>query len=492
MNISVIVQRLQQSELFLRFFKSTSWALFGTMVAKGSLMLTWFLIGRILEKEQYGEFGIIRSNIDSFAVFGSFGISLIGNSLVSKLRDTQKVEAGNLIGLSYLLASFFGFITFLFVLCCAGFIARSFLNDPGLENNLRLSSIIIFFYALNGCQIGILSGLEAFKSISIINIICSAISIPVLLIFAYFWGVSGTIIGFMFEIFLIAVLSYLFIRKALLQWEITVTYKNTIKNHFAIIRDLCIPAVLSGLMVAPIRFCASAIFYSEEGGKSDIGIFTILVTIQTLVLFVGNTLNAPFLTFLSSVEAENSIHFKKINILSSWLIGIFCVLPFIFFPELLLLLLGKDYQGTEFTLSLLLIMSATVIMMYKQGLARVLVVKNMMWFSFGSNLLWGASLLIVTLFMKSYGTIGLSASYLIAYTVVTIFMIPVYIHKKLIPQSTLTSANALKLWGLFIGITVLLLFNISLPVKIILFVLTNLGVFYFAYNIMKGKAPAHA
>ena len=105
--------------------------------------------------------------------------------------------------------------------------------------------------------------------------------------------------------------------------------------------------------------------------------------------------------------------------------------------------------------------------MYKQGLARILAVYNMQWLSLVSNIVWGGCLIISFVFFKSYGAFGLCLSYLIAYIMSTIVILPIYYKRKLIPRDTVFSRYALYIWSIVFFVIYLNVYEMNAIGKII-------------------------
>ena len=72
-------------------------------------------------------------------------------------------------------------------------------------------------------------------------------------------------------------------------------------------------------------------------------------------------------------------------------------------------------------------MLVSCILSYKEGVARKLIAKNLMWWGFMSNIVWGVLFLGSILIFKNLGALGLAVSYIISYSVNTIIFVPFYI-----------------------------------------------------------------
>jgi uncharacterized membrane protein YfcA len=67
------------------------------------------------------------------------------------------------------------------------------------------------------------------------------------------------------------------------------------------------------------------------------------------------------------------------------------------------------------------------------------------------NLIWATILVSTFKFANPQNAIFLSASYLVAYCLNTIIILPIYFKKKLVPKRSIASFEALILWLLLFG-----------------------------------------
>jgi len=136
------------------------------------------------------------------------------------------------------------------------------------------------------------------------------------------------------------------------------------------------------------------------------------------------------------------------------------------FPEIMQLFFGSDFGGESAIRTLVLVMGFSCIILYKQGLARVLAARSLLWWGFLSNTVWSAVLIGSFFALKQWGAVGLAASFTIAYAVNTMVFVPLYTRRHLVPKATIVSKEAMLVW-LVIGALVSLTFlNYSLGVRI--------------------------
>jgi hypothetical protein len=126
------------------------------------------------------------------------------------------------------------------------------------------------------------------------------------------------------------------------------------------------------------------------------------------------------------------------------------------------MLFGKGFTGPNFTNTFLLVVFCSSIVIYKQGMARILSAHGLMWWGMLSNLLWGVTLIGCTWLLVSWGAFGYAIAWVSAYVINTLMFLPLYTHKRLVPKGTIISLEALLIWALLVTGLTLSVLHLSL------------------------------
>jgi uncharacterized membrane protein YfcA len=129
----------------------------------------------------------------------------------------------------------------------------------------------------------------------------------------------------------------------------------------------------------------------------------------------------------------------------------------------------------------------TAIIMYKQGLARVLAANNLMWWSVLSNAVWGVLLLFSFYWLRHFGALGLAASLLLAYIANALVFVPFYARRHLVPRDTLISLRAAVVWGAILCPAVLSFLNMPLAVRTTVLCVVVAAVVVNFWHLTKSK-----
>lgn len=472
-----------QSEDVKGLAKGVFWSVLGSVLSRVLLFITWIIMARILGKELYGEYGLIRNTILMFATFAGFGMGITGMKFIAENYENDRNKAGRIAALTLSFSALLGVIITVFVIIFSDEIVERTIKAPWLKMDFIIASFILLMNAYNGAQTGILNGLKQFKIAAKIQLYNAILSLPLFIIGAYY-GVTYCVIAYALSNLVLCIQSSYHIRILQNKGMINIDWTNGWRE-WRLLYQYSLPAALSGIMVMPIKWI-SEVMLVNASGFAAMGIFSAVITINIIVTSLANTLTSPFISYMSSSRSDSNM-IDKLNMLAPWFIGMIIGVPFLCFPELGGILFGKDFQGPMFSQSFIYVILFTIVVMYKQGLARIFAVKNMQWLGFVSNTIWGIILLSSFYLFKSKGVVGLSISYCIAYILVTFIMYPIYIKRKWVPNEFIYSINAIGLWSITLFLVFISYLEIIWYFRVLLFLLAIAITIYLFNRMLKSN-----
>lgn len=426
--------------------KGLFWSITGSMISRIMLFLAWIIIARILGREQYGEYGLIRNTIMMFATFAVTGMGQATTKFVAEYIDVDKNKAERIAGLISAMTIFLGIIVFIVALIYSPMIAEKTMNAPWLANDFKIASFVLLFSTLNTVQIGVLEGLGLFKKVAKINTINGIVSLPLFIAGAYWGGVFGSVIAYGLSYVLLCCLSAWQLRRQRNKGVFQFNYRDCLQEKQWILSFL-LPSFMSGIMTLPMKWTADVMLVNSSG-FGQLGIFTAAMTIIVIVHSVAVMLNAPFMNIVCKTKNKNNDRVEKFNILLPWFIGILITYPLIFVPELGGWFFGEEFAGETFNTTIIFIMIYALILMYNQGFGRLFALYNLQWWTFISSCIWGGSLIVLFYFLKPYGSIGLALSYSISYLLSIFILFPIYINKGFIKRKYIMSPFTILIWSI--------------------------------------------
>lgn len=463
------LNKIQASDVGLRLARGVFWSMAGAVISRGLMLCATVLVARMLGKTVYGELGMIQSTVGMFGVFAGFGLGLTATKHVAEFRQGDPERAGRIIGLSGLFAMGTGGLMALGLFIFAPWLAEHTINAPHLAGVLRIGALILFINALNGAQTGALSGFEAFKTIAHVNLFVGLLSFPILVCGAYFGGLTGAVWALAINLCFNWLLNHIALRKEAHRYRIPFSFRNC-SRELPVLWSFALPATLSGIMVGPANWACRALLTNQPNGYDEMGILTASLVFQGLLIFVSGMLSAPLLSMISNAGVNISEKLGTVNILSTWILGVIVAIPLLCFPEVGQMVFGNDYATRSFQVTFSLVVFCTSIMTFKAGLTRIMVANNILWWGFFSNTLWAIILIGSTVFLVHWGASGLAVSFVIAYTLQTVILFPLYYARNLVPKGTLLSVESVLIWFVLVGLVSLNIANVSLLFRSIVFV----------------------
>jgi len=395
----------------------------GTGLSQASMFATVLIAARMLGSGTLGEYGIVQSTTGMLGLLAGMGLGLTTTKHVSELRDMDARRCGRIVGLATIisLASAGGIAFCLFLL--APVLAAETLKAPHLALVLRIAGITLFFNALNGVQIGTLTGLEAFKTILYINSVRAAMTFAFVTTGIWQWGLLGMFLGMAATASLICIVTELAQRVACANCKIEITYGRDVWREVGLLWRFTAPGLIALLIPGIVFWIVRTMLIQYPNGYAELGIFTAADQWTFVLVFIAANLNSTGLPILSNVYGSGDwLRYRKIllgNILLPLVTAALFAVAFCLGSPLLERIYGPSFAGMA---PLLVLISLIGVMRVLGGTLGTFIVSiGEMWWGVMFNVMWGGVLIAATLLLLDRGAIGLALAYMAAYTLHSIW-----------------------------------------------------------------------
>ena len=413
---------LLSSDLNKKIFSHSFWILLGNIISKFILLIATILMTRYLGKEEYGQFGIIKSTILMFAMFAGLELGVTATKYISQYRFSNKSKVEKIVGLSNFFAILISLITSFLVYSFAKEIASQ-MNAPNLFDEIRISSFILFFSSLNGIQNGILTGIEKFKELSINNAIAGILSSIALVFTSKYFELDVVVIAFGSNFIILFILNFITLRRYFYsEFNIRLLDKRNIEE-LTVLWKFSLPAILAGLMVGPVTWFCNYLLVNQHNGYSEMANFDIANQWRNTILFIPAALSQIALPMLSS-SVDNKEEYKNVfkkNLKLNIYIGFSLVLFFVILSPLIVYFYDNNYENA--LIPIIIMFVTTGFITVNNVVGQAIASKGKMWLGFYFNLIWAIVLVVFCYLMIvqfQLGAIGLAFSYLISYILHTV------------------------------------------------------------------------
>lgn len=403
-----------QSDLARRMFHGAFWSFSGTAMGKLCLLVAGILCAHLLKQEVFGQLGMIRSTLNIFIVFGASGIGVTATKLISTYRTNDIPRLLRMTRLTFRLAWVMALVLMVFCFVLARPIARHILHAEHLTFELQIASLLLLFSILYGVQNGVLTGLEQFKIMARNMFVGSFLEAVLMVVGAYFWGLTGAIVGLGIGLGALFWVNRLSIKK---HYAHVVGERQSTRtsNDWSMLLNDCIPATLSALMVTPTFWGIRTILLQHDGYNS-LALFEAADQWKVMMLFIPTAISQMVLPILTSIRQQRQ-QFRHVLLANiALIVGISSMIT------LMVLLLGGPImqlygKGFSDKMPLVYLALSNIFSAYSNIIEMSIYSKNKMWQAFVINLFWAIVLLVSAYWLVERGlnATGIALAVLIAY-----------------------------------------------------------------------------
>lgn len=384
------------------------------IASKMIILLVNIVSFRLLLPEDYGVISLLLAMTATIGAVAGMGASVAVNSVVAK---------DGFSSLTSLFIKYNYFFAILFSIIMAGFIYIFYLNNINKIPSWQIFAFILLFSlfsSLNSINEAILIGLHNFKKIFFNNFTSFLIFLPVSFYLIIEFKIVGVLINLLsYRAFLFLINFYSVSETKLLNLKCSDTREK--KEIYKKFKELSIPVILSGLLVAPVIGLAFKIISIQENGLQELAYFNIVYQVYLVAIFIPNALNGYFISKFSSESGGGQRDFLKIaknNFIFSILVS-FCL--FIFQKIFFLII---DDHSIELVNNYYIMLGTIVLFSLNAVFASFWPSIGKAWFGFYMNVIWAIVLLSVTFIFSKYQiSEALSWAFFIAYLVLSVVQI---------------------------------------------------------------------
>ncbi|MGL6194886.1 MAG: oligosaccharide flippase family protein [Thermoguttaceae bacterium] len=325
------------------------WSVCGAVVLQGLTLVAYILTARLVGKETFGEFGLIKSTATTFATYALFGMGITAAKYIPEWLHSNREDVGRIIALNYVFTAISGFIFSLALFLAAPWMCDQVVMLPNLVGPLRLGAVLIFLVTIMTSQTSVLSGFQHFKAIAITSTATGLLTIPFYVCGAVYGGVFGLILAMIATTCLNISFNAYFIAQNKKKYGIVCQMKGC-AAILPILWKFGLPSALTGFIGGPVLWVCYLVLTRQPHGISEMAVLTACMQLYMMTIFIQSQTWRVFMTRLSeTVGQRNKQQYYRIVRLSFFLnaaTSLVVVVPLILLSNTLLGLYGSEYiQG---------------------------------------------------------------------------------------------------------------------------------------------------
>jgi len=398
-----------------RLASGSAWSLASTVLSQAFGLIGQVVLARFLGTAGFGEYAAILSTTATFGIFAGLGLGLTATKYLSQYKNSDPAKAGQILGLTLVSAWISSGVVSVILCVLAEPIAKYLFMTPKLALPIGFASLMLLLSVVNGVQLGALTGLESFRSITLINLGRGIIQLPLLAVGGYYWGVLGAVIGNILAIGLGVGASQVALTHQCHRNGIVATYRGSFKES-PILWTFSLPALVSRTLVAPVTWVANALIVRGPGGMVDLGFVGAANQWKIVLLTIPLALMNAGVPVLSSEEAKLG-HTRSGDVLTHiQAITSLIVIPVCFlllaWSDRIVLVYGAEFADAEYVFFGVVIGSAFCALATSS--ASVITAQGRMWLATALNGIWAVTL--ISIMFLNYQTNG-AQTYSIAFVI---------------------------------------------------------------------------
>ena len=317
-----------------RFYADSFWAVFGNGVGYGLLLLAGIVIARLLGKDIYGEYGMVKTTMFQLAAFSTLGLGYTSTKFIAEFATKDTRMLGSVVAASLKITMAVSIVLALAIIIGAVPLAR-FLEDVRLVVPFRALGIIIVLRALATTQFGLLAGFGMFRVIAYSNMYSGIAMLVGCVPLTFYFGLSGALASLAFSQVLIVVFNawHIEARKRLFPPQQSASFELRLIKF-------SIPVALQEFTFAMSSW-AGILMITKLSAIGEVGLFTAAGLWSAVILFVPSFLSNVMLSHLSAHLGDGQrqkadvammlrinfistlLPFLLIYILSAWIVSFY-------------------------------------------------------------------------------------------------------------------------------------------------------------------------
>lgn len=303
-NIKLLFLKISNSKLF----KDSFWAVFGNGIGNALMLFAGIIIARLLGKDLYGEYGIVKTTMFYIASFATLGLGVTSTKYIASLISSRSSHVGNIICDSISITLIFSGIIAIFLFISAPYLAV-FLNETSLTMPFKALAIVIIFKAITTTQIGILAGFKKFREIAINSILSGIIMLILCIPLTYEFGLKGSLLTLLLSQIFNSVVNYFSVRKN--------TKNVSLVKNVSYKKELIYFSFPVALQESSFTICnwAAIMMLTKYSSLGEVGLYTASAQWNSIITMIPGLLINVVLSYLSGSVNEKRLHKKTLKLM---------------------------------------------------------------------------------------------------------------------------------------------------------------------------------
>jgi O-antigen/teichoic acid export membrane protein len=296
-------------------------------------------------------------------------------------------------------------------------LAEGSLGHPGLAPYIQLSALLLLLNTVNGAQVGVLCGFEAFRGVSWVNGLTGLLGLPLIVGGAMLFQLWGVVWGLILAQAAGCLASVRIRNREAARLQIPIPSWSKTASELPLMWQFALPATLGCLLVNSVNWVCTAMLAVQPHGWEQVGALNAANQWFGALLWLPYMIAQSVMPILSERIGVNDSGSSVKVVIASVKITALMTVPFVMIGSLLSRYIMGAY-GSEFTgdWPVLVVSLITCTMVAVQvPVGNLVAASGRMWDGLGMNLPWAVVFLATTWYWLEWGVLGLVSARLVAY-----------------------------------------------------------------------------
>jgi O-antigen/teichoic acid export membrane protein len=418
------LEKLEATPIVKRVLHGAFWSGLGAILGRFVNLLTSILVARILGKVAFGEFGMVMSTLGVLGPMANLSLAPTASVFIAQNRGKNPERAGKVIHFTLWITLIMGLVFGAGIFLGSHYLSRT-LNNEKLAGAIRWSGLLMLTSALTGSLVGILTGFEAFKRMSLIGLWSNLISLPVTAAAAYFWGVPGLIASMVLVQAFISVVYYESVRQRARSAGIN-PRQTGFFSEWRHILGFSLPTMMASMVSGPANWISQATLVNQPSGYGENGIFQMALQWRVLVLLIPAMIANSALPVManSGHNAKQFAQAVRTNLLTCLVLSTVAALGVALCSHWITSFYGKDFKEGAWVLSVMA--AGGIFFSLNEALAQVILSANKVWINVLNDLGWAVMMVVLSrLWIPGHLALGMACASLVSYAAVVLWQLVV-------------------------------------------------------------------
>lgn len=414
--------RFSASPLAKRLASGSLWSLAGSATSRVLVLVAMVLVARTLGQVSFGEFGLIQATLGVAGLMAGVGLGGTATRFVAQHAVADPSRAGRIIALVAIVSWGTAAGVSALLVAVSPWVARDVLAAPHLQDAVAWGAALLLASAVRGVQSGILAGLERFDVIAKLNALEGTVSLLGMVTLAKLIGVEGALLGLALGSAIAWGLGRIMLADALRERRITVSRMGCWHDR-KILTGYALPSLMANVVGTPVLWISMTLLARSTHGYAGMGTWQAAYQWHGPIMFLPMVLMSVSIPVLvQEWEGGRQQRFRKVILGMCGItlaITLPAVIPLAFVSSWIMGLYGRGFE--EGWLAFILLLAAAPLHALSKIGTAALLGMNRAWSLLGVNLVWGATLLGLAVWLVPiHGAEGLAAAFMAAYAVLAI------------------------------------------------------------------------